>query len=307
MNPTIAQAQQALNQMAAAGLAVDGKYGPRTRAAIIAFQRARGLKPDGILGAATKAALGMGTSAPVSEQAKETTPPQETIYINLRHGGELDVPGLTGVFFPKGYKPDEPLDCIVWLHGHRIPKLSIRHYWRGDWQPKFRFREALNTTGKNVVLIGVTLGPKSQAGNLVAEGGFDAYLDRVFDFLRRNGPLAGKEIALRHMVLACHSGGGSPMRQIALKLRKYAPQLRECWGFDCMYNWPDPGEWSAWAKANPDKRLYVYWAHTTRRYSTALAAKNMPNISVAQSETGDHNGVPIHYWQRRIGGFRGTT
>jgi len=49
--------QSALNQLMAAGLTVDGLYGPMTRAAVRAFQQANGLSVDGIAGPRTEAAL----------------------------------------------------------------------------------------------------------------------------------------------------------------------------------------------------------------------------------------------------------
>jgi peptidoglycan hydrolase-like protein with peptidoglycan-binding domain len=54
--PAVADLQRAL---AARGhdLAVDGIFGPKTKGAVIAFQRAQGLDVDGIAGPATKAAL----------------------------------------------------------------------------------------------------------------------------------------------------------------------------------------------------------------------------------------------------------
>ncbi len=56
-----AAVQTALNLAGAdPRLAVDGLWGPRTRAAVIAFQRRSGLVPDGIVGPLTRAALGLG-------------------------------------------------------------------------------------------------------------------------------------------------------------------------------------------------------------------------------------------------------
>ena len=40
-----------------AGYGVDGSYGPATEKAVIAYQRSRGLKVDGITGPATIAAM----------------------------------------------------------------------------------------------------------------------------------------------------------------------------------------------------------------------------------------------------------
>lgn len=47
-------------------LAVDGVYGPKTRAAVIAFQQSKGLVPDGIVGPKTCAALGIEDGSPSS-------------------------------------------------------------------------------------------------------------------------------------------------------------------------------------------------------------------------------------------------
>jgi hypothetical protein len=129
--------------------------------------------------------------------------------------------------------------------------MSIDRYLSGTWIPYFRFREPINETGRPFVLIAPTLGTRSQPGSLVRPGGFDAWLDRVLASIGVQGPLAGRTPQLRNLILACHSGGGSPMRVIARGTRKYAGNLRECWGFECMYNGPDPTEWPDWARSNP--------------------------------------------------------
>ncbi len=56
---TLKSAQDALNK-SGASLTVDGKYGPKTKAAIQAFQQGHGLKATGKLDKATKKALGIG-------------------------------------------------------------------------------------------------------------------------------------------------------------------------------------------------------------------------------------------------------
>jgi hypothetical protein len=317
MNTQVAQAQSALNQVLGAGLQVDGLFGQATRRAVIAFQRAHGLTPDGKLGPRTYAALGIKPSAqpsppapapgPVTPEPKrDTVPPQVTLYFRMPLGGGIPAKPLTAVFFPNSFRSGAPLDCIVWLQGHHkgLPSLSIDTYLSGSWIPHFRFREPINETGKNVVLIAPTLGPASEAGLLVRPGGFDGWLDNVIASIAVHGPFGGTVPTVRHLVLACHSGGGAPMRIIARGTRKYAGHLRECWGFDCMYNSTDPTEWPDWAKSNPDKRLYVYWAGTTATNSKLLAKAGLPNLIVQQSATSDHNRIPITYWQERINNFR---
>ncbi len=51
------------------GVAADGVYGPRTRAAVRRFQRAHGLAADGIAGPQTLAALGVAAAAPKTQDA----------------------------------------------------------------------------------------------------------------------------------------------------------------------------------------------------------------------------------------------
>jgi len=67
--------QLALNQILGTRLAVDGVPGASTRSAIRSFQRSRGLKPDGVVGAQTERALiGAGAGSPPSRVA----PPRVT-------------------------------------------------------------------------------------------------------------------------------------------------------------------------------------------------------------------------------------
>ncbi|UPT53304.1 hypothetical protein [Synechococcus phage Ssp-JY38] len=79
--------QTALNEAGVGPLAVDGRIGPATKAAIRRFQKKHGLAPDGIAGPKTRAALGMVTGidrsvpkrAPASPKAAKQWPRQADV------------------------------------------------------------------------------------------------------------------------------------------------------------------------------------------------------------------------------------
>lgn len=324
--------QASLNRVQSAGLAVDGKFGPKTRQAVQAFQRRAGLAPDGIVGSRTEAAL-IAAGAPalpkggqtptipplpipnggVTLLGTEATPPATTLYTNLALGGETPARAMTGIFVPPGYRPGSTVDLILYLHGHKsgFASASINAYWK---RPAFGLREATNTSPKNVILVAPTLGPKSQAGWLSGPGGLDRYLDHVLTALHAHGPHRGMPYRpeLGSLILACHSGGGFPMRRLALSTQRSSAAIRECWGFDCLYNTGDDTEWTRWAKDHPNARLFVHYQGSTARFSRALhdraLAGGLTNVSVSRSPAPDHNHVPVTHWQTRIDacGFLGN-
>ena len=55
----VTQLQKDLNGLGFYSYSIDGDFGPRTRDAVISFQKSRGLKNDGVAGAKTKAALNL--------------------------------------------------------------------------------------------------------------------------------------------------------------------------------------------------------------------------------------------------------
>src|ERR1700740_1318162 len=181
----------------------------------------------------------------------------------------------TGIFIPENYRIPSKVDLLLYLHGHHEakPKLSIDGYWLAAQNPQWALREAVNTSGKNVILVAPTLGPKSQAGKLTEADGLDWYLDQVMAALiNYYDPIKKLEHRpqLGNIIIACHSGGGWPMRQIAGKAQRYSNQIRECWGFDCLYNRGDDTFWRAWAKSRPDAKLYVYYLDSTLPNSVSL-------------------------------------
>lgn len=69
---TVEALQSALNDHGA-GLAVDGKFGPATHAAVVDFQQENGLKVDGRVGPETRGALNGGSPAVASKGTSKST------------------------------------------------------------------------------------------------------------------------------------------------------------------------------------------------------------------------------------------
>ena len=96
---TVKQIQCLLTYLGYDPGAIDGEYGPKTRAAVKAFQQAEGLEPDGIAGPQTAAKLREAVS-------------QGRVYVPTdASGGAVDKQGSkNGTFWDriKYFSPDEP-------------------------------------------------------------------------------------------------------------------------------------------------------------------------------------------------------
>jgi hypothetical protein len=271
----------------------------------------------------------------------ETQPPAATLYAEIglkiihRDGTKGTAP-MTGIFIPANYKPKATVDLILYLHGHKgaYPgaRVAIDGYWSGRKAPfYFPLREELNQSNKNVILVAPTLGPHSEYGLLTEPTRFNRYLDQVMAALKAYGPYKTLRYSpgVGKIILACHSGGGSPMFKLA-KLKGsggYADRILECWGFDCLYaNKPkDPpavqerkqawlaNEWAKWKRLHPEAKLFIYYLGSTAGTSKKLRDKNLPNVFVEWSKTAEnlatggnargrdaHFWVPKAHWRHRI-------
>jgi len=230
----------------------------------------------------------------------------ETLYFSV----DLKIPGAparTGVFVPKGFKPGVGVDVVLWLHGWKDPSLAapaIEQYWNAARFPHFALREAVAASGRNLVLIAPTLGPTSQPGALITPGALDAYLAQVLAGLRAQGPWRDAPAApvLQNLVLACHSGGGKVMRELAGGRDRAAALVRECWGFDCTYSSADPGFWSKFGKSRPGAKVAIYYIAGSKTATFAEALKKVApaNVMVQPSRETRHNWVPIAYFEDRL-------
>lgn len=90
------------------------------------------------------------------------------------------------------------------------------------------------------------------------------------------------------------------MRQLALMKHRYSANIREFWGFDCLYNPADPKLWKT-AMSGRNAQLFIYFLNSTARISQDLGGKGKPpNIQVERSSAKGHGLVPITHWKPRL-------
>jgi len=237
----------------------------------------------------------------------DTAVPDETYYVTIDLGNGAKP--VSGIFVPENYKTSSSADIILWLMGHHDnsaypPTLWIAQYWV-NYQ-HFHFREFVNAGNKNVILVAPSLGPDSESGKLTSSTGLSWYLDQVLAALEAYGPFQTVP-QLGNLIIACHSGGGYPMRRIATAYpqQPYLSNIKQLWGFDCLYNNGDEKAWLTWAQQNGTRTLLIRYgsggtADKSRNLKTM--AVNQSNIDVDGVVTTPHNYVPKTYWDNFIKG-----
>jgi hypothetical protein len=250
-----------------------------------------------------------------------------TLYVDIKVGNESPAKPMTGIFIPQDYTPQQEIDLLIYLHGHRKKSLgkgnwrwykdiSIDEYWTPKHFPYFPLREELNKSGKSFILVVPTLHYKSYPGSLASVGGFDKYVKQVIAALSIYGPYKGtKEMPkVGRIVLAAHSAGGGPMLKLAHQAGAMSAKVQECWGFDCLYSgrnketgmkyYTQPDSWLKWVETDRKRKLFVYYQSSTAKESLYLKSKatdkKLPNVSVDQSNADDHFWVPMKHWSHRI-------
>jgi hypothetical protein len=230
----------------------------------------------------------------------------------------------TGVFFPYGYHFTPVIDVILFFHGFKWPTgvprqefTNINEYWNGNLHG-IRFREDINASGKQVVLIAPTLGTypgssnhKDDMGIFTKPTGGDDFLEEVRGWIgkyvpqyaSRPGPKPGTTTSLTptigKLVLAGHSGAGIIL---ATQAKGMKTPICEVWGFDCMYGYKkgnfdtlqDPiTDWHDIASDPSRKTKYFFHWATTGNEKELDEKYHLKNVTVlemkhAKGEEGLH-------------------
>jgi len=186
----------------------------------------------------------------------------------------------TGVYLPPGTDTSTGVvDMLLYLHGHLVP--SIDQLFNLDG---VAVRRQVLASGKDVVLVAPWLGlggsgTTYKTSDLTGSWG-ELYINDVLDALVP--PAIPKpdlyhtsalipRLHLRNLIIACHSGGGAGMRNLVGALGRYKPNLKACWGFDCLYgiNDEDANFWYDWSRRTGCP-LYISYGSSTIHESVKL-------------------------------------
>jgi hypothetical protein len=262
----------------------------------------------------------------VSCEFKEETAQARDLTLYSTDGSNCKRP--TAVYLPSGRamtakKPN----VVLWLHGLYVKDFRQHLFGRDTNKGEAKVREQIRDAKKDVVMIApFTGGPDSNSYYSTVPAFANAnwgqdYLDRVLMGIsgapKPAQPAAQKGTAtdagataavpeIANLVIACHSAGGQAMRNIVTSLGRYQENLKECWGFDCLYGQkirPDDADyWYKWIVQPTGRPLYIYYGHGTSPQSRKLGAKgHSGNLHVQQAaRPGDHYGIASQYFLERL-------
>jgi hypothetical protein len=205
----------------------------------------------------------------------------------------------TGIYIPPGVNLDHGVvDVLIWLHGWYVT--DVEKLLTKD---RAAVRQQVLASGKRVVLVAPWLGEGGKGDKStyntkdIAGHWGERYLDQVLGALsvmrdprtdqppwKRTSPSnVGLSRAsdyppglrLRRLAIACHSAGGVPMRKLVDTLGRYKANLRECWGFGCLYKTSaDPDDdatfWYNWVTGKNGRPLYISYGTSTVPQSVKL-------------------------------------
>lgn len=174
-------------------------------------------------------------------------------FLVYRNGASI---GEAMAFLPTGITTAESVPTLVYFHGHNAAT-NLANYFQSN--PKtYDLRPLLN--GKQIALIQPWGGHHSAFKHFQTGAGLTALVESGLRVMIEHAtPPRPCPVQIPNppsVILAAHSGGGNALLAAAKSSSTYSPQIKQVWGFDCMY-WHEGDAWVEWCRANPDKQLRV--------------------------------------------------
>jgi hypothetical protein len=146
--PMVGVLQHLLNRTGAS-LVTDGIFGGRTLAAVRAFQKPRGLVPDGVVGENTWTRLTAGVSLPILDSVDIWDPTflrEDAAYIKKAGGNPLLIGGMcNGVEQAVTLLGGSRNVFLLRFHGHGAPGVASASTGHGELDPKMKERSDIWT------------------------------------------------------------------------------------------------------------------------------------------------------------------
>ena len=216
----------------------------------------------------------------------------------------------TGVFFPARFAYPPAIDVILYFHGFKLGEFTyINEYWSGHLHG-IQFREDINLSKKNVVLIAPTLGPRpggadsSDMGPFANPKGGDQFLAEIVRWIGKYVPQYASRCvtpSIRNLVLAGHSGAGVILQNQAWSMET---PIKQIWGFDSMYGSETKAQkedkkitfhvanvvtdWLSLATLRQNITFFFHWGTSPLRDNETKLAdlvklSNLNNVTVAET------------------------
>jgi hypothetical protein len=241
---------------------------------------------------------------------------QLTVYAPIIPGQDPSGRDRTGIFFPEKFVPGANLDLILYFHGlldrcGGSANDTVEKYWTNKY---FLLRDWVNASNKNVVLVVPRLGAfDKNYSKLGMEG--DDFLKNLLAYIAdrvKTDPFSwAGGMAIRNIILAAHSGGGTTMVRLAQTVT--LGKVRECWGLDSFYylemsqtlkDWAATGGkfFLFWTDMGGTKDNVVEFQKQLAKKENAIAASNIfikkasEKSMVFSATTSDHCAVPQTFW-----------
>jgi hypothetical protein len=223
-----------------------------------------------------------------------------------------------GAYVPGAAATAKIVDVIVYFHGvigvcgseSTYISKGVEYLW--STAPFGNMRSELEASGRSAVLlvprldsrVGKTGTGPTQYGDLNKDKAFDNLINKALAELKSTTLKAVRDdVTLGNIVLAAHSGGGSPMYAILAAKNDHRPKIRACWGFECLY--PGYKKWVEWLKEDAKFRFRHFrqeCVFTTEAWKIHEGAGDTRWIDTQLAPASDaHCKLIQNYWKTVIG------